>query len=333
MPPEVAPQAAPQPVSQPQSNDEAISTYARGLLNEIDQETPTNALDPNPREAPVEEAQPTETEAEATEEQEAETPPPEPEEPTVEVEVEGKKATVPEWVKHRMMADKDYRQKTMEVSAKSKSLEQLIATATQTAQQAQQLAPYHAQLSVMDNRAQYLDQQLRSGALNSDPLEFNRVQGELAVLLHQKTQFANGLQTHVQQLTAQQQKLRADQLALDAPKLFQEFPEIAKPETQQKLAKYVMDEGLPQEAIDFLNYSAAGTKLAWKAHQYDVMVKDQAAAQAKLKEKVKGLPSASQSSRAADKGAKDQQLRRDWQKGGGKIHDPAFSALLRSKIQ
>ena len=98
------------------------------------------------------------------------------------------------------------------------------------------------------------------------------------------------------------------------------------------LSQYVQDQGLPQEAIDYLNYSAPGAKLAWKAHQYDVMVADQAKAQAKLKETVKSLPS-TQSSRGPSSDAKDKQLRAEWKKNGGNINDPAFDQLLRSKIR
>jgi hypothetical protein len=164
-------------------------------------------------------------------------------------------------------------------------------------------------------------------------VEFNRVQGEVGILLHARDRLASGLAQHQQQLTVQQQQLRAQQWSLEAPKLFEQFPELSKPENAQKLVKYVADEGLPQEVLEYMNYSAPAAKLAWKAHQYDLMVKDQKAATAKLNEKVKTLPSASQSSRAADGGAKDKQLRSEWKKGGGKINDPAFDQLLRSKLR
>jgi hypothetical protein len=196
------------------------------------------------------------------------------------------------------------------------------------------MAPYHAQLFAMENRAQQLHHALKtSQQLAQDPLEYNRVQGELAILLQEKTHFAQGLQQQMSQLNAQQHQLRVQQLHLDAPKLFEEFPDLQKPETAQKLGQYVRDSGLPAEAVDFLNYSAAGTKLAWKAHQYDVMVAEQAKSRQKLQEKTKALPAATQSSRVADKGAKDKQLRADWQKRGGSINDPAFDELLRSKIR
>lgn len=330
------PQQQAVPQSAPQSNDERISSYAREVLNEIVTDDNTNALNPNLRpgaeQAPEEVAQPEQTE-EAPEQPEAETPTPEPEVPLVEVDLEGKKYKVPEELKGRLMADKDYRQKTMALAETRKQLETLTATAQKAFEQAQQMAPYHAQLFQMENRAQELSRALQSQELQADPLTFNRVQGELAILLHNKDRLAAGLQQQMHTLSQEQLALRQKQLAIDAPKLFEQFPEIQKPETQKKLAQYVQDEGLPEEAIEYLNYSAVGTKLVWKAHQYDQMVKDQAAAAKKLSEKVKTLPAATQSSRAGDNGAKDKQLRNSWQKAGGKITDPNFDALLRSKLR
>jgi hypothetical protein len=55
------------------------------------------------------------------------------------------------------MADKDYRQKTMATAEQRKQLETLTATAERTIQQAQQMAPYIAQLNQMDSHAQRLD--------------------------------------------------------------------------------------------------------------------------------------------------------------------------------
>ena len=314
---------APQ-IQQPQSNDEKIGSFARGFLQEIARDDDPEQLD---QDVPPQE--PTETEPEAPE---AETPTPEPEEPIVEVELEGKKATVPEWVKHRMMADKDYRQKTMELSATKKQLEQATAIAGQLAQQAQQMAPYHAQLFQMDNHAQFLQQRLQSGELRDDPMEELRVKSDLSILLRNRDAFAQGLQQHQHQFTQQFQQLRAQQLATEVPKLFEQFPDLQKPEVRNNLTKYVLDEGLPHEAIDFLSYSAAGVKLAWKAHLYDQMMSNQAKAKEKLQEKVKTLPSATPS-RAPQKGAQDQNLRKEWKKGGGKINDPSFDALLRSRLR
>lgn len=319
-------QSAPQTFA---TNDDRISAFAKDALNEIVSDERTDTLEPD---VPQEGEPPVETPTAEAQEPEAETPPPEPEIPLVEVEVDGEKFSIPEKVKHRVMADKDYRQKTMEVAATKKQLEALTATAQKLTEQAQQMAPYHAQMHWMASRQQELERALQSPELAADPLQFNRVQGELGILLHHKAQLAQGLQQHQQRLSHEQNELRAKQLALDAPKLFEQFPDLQKPEVQQKLAKYAQDEGLPEEALQYLNYSAVGTKMLHKARLYDEMVKDQAAAAAKLKEKVKTLPAATPSSRA-DAGTKDKQLRAQWQKNGGKTTDPLFDQLLRSKLR
>lgn len=327
-----APQApAQQPA--PQSNDEAIGQFAKGFLEKIDKDQPTDQLDPNePVEAPEQPEAP-----ETQEPEEAETPDPEvPEIPTFEVELEdGEKVAIPEKLKGRFMADKDYRQKTMALAEQRKTLETLTAKAQEISVQAQQVAPYYAQYLQLDNRVQQITQALTNPSpdLQNDPLTYNRMQGELGILLHHRDQLASGLQQQTRALSEQQTRLRAEQLKLDVPKLFEQFPEIQKPEVQQRLAKYAVEEGLPQEAMEYLNYSAAGMKLVLKANLYDQMVRDQATAQAKLKEKAKTLPAATQSSRAADKGAKDKQLLGEWQKGGGKMNDPAFTQLLRNKLK
>ncbi len=320
--PQTAAPSTAAPVVQEQTIDDRVGNIARGFLEDLDRnDDPDQIHDESPQETPAEEAP-----AEVA--QEAETPIPE--SPLVEVDIDGEKYQIPEKVKHRVMADKDYRQKTMEVAAERKQLETLTATAAQLAQQAQQLAPYHAQLQHMDMRAQFLHQRMQSQELAQDPVEFNRVQGELSILLHQRDKFAGGLQQVQARFEDEQAKIRAHQLSMEAPKLFQKFPDLEKPENREKLGKYVRDAGLPQEAIAFLNYSAAGTELAWKAHQYDVMVADQAKAKAKLAEKTKDLPAASQSSRAVGtESAKDKQERSQWQKRGAKWNDPLFKPLGR----
>lgn len=316
-------QAAPQPV---QSNDEAISSFASGFLADLEKNPDADA----PRDGEVE---PQEPESPEPVDQEAETPTPEPQEPMVEVELDGKKANIPEWVKHRVMADKDYRQKTMEIAATRKNLESLTATATQLAQQAQQMAPYYAQLNQMDSRAQQLQQTMQQARANQDPLAFNEAQGELAILLHGRDQFAQGLQQWGSQLTQQQQAIAQQKLALDVPALLQEVPEFSKPETRQAVSKYAVESGLPQDALEYLNFSAPGAKLVWKAMQYDAMKASETANRAKLKESTKTLPAASQSSRAVDTSAKSKTLQENWQRRGGKINDPAFGELLRNKIR
>jgi hypothetical protein len=310
------------PVATPSTPDEAIGNFARGFLQEIERDDDPDQHD---------ESQP-KPEATEVETPEAETPAPV-EDTTFEYDLDGEKVNVSEKLKGRLMADKDYRQKTMALAESRRQLEALTANAQQTALQAQQMAPYFAQLNQMDSRAQQLHQALQSQELAQDPLTYNRVQGELAILLRNRDAYAQGLSQQTEQLSARQKAIQAQKLALDVPKLLEEFPEIAKPEVQQQLVKLAQDAGLPQEAIDYLNYSAAGAKIVAMAFRYQTMVKDQATSRAKLQEKVKGLPAASPSSRAPDKAAKDQQLTKQWQKGGGKMSDPTLDAILRSRLR
>lgn len=319
---QAVPQSAP-------SNDDQIRQLAQDFIGEITQDEDTSQLDPNQKARPPEQEAAPEVEADAeAPEQEAETPA-QPEIPLVEVDIDGEKFTIPEKVKHRVMADKDYRQKTMEVAATKKQLEQHTATAQKLFEQAQQLAPLHAQLYQLDARAQQLRQALGSQELQADPLQYNRVQGELAILLQDRAYFAQDVGQKVSQFQEQQNRLRAEKLALDAPKLYEEFPALKEPATRQKLVQYAESEGLPPEAMEYLNYSAAAARLLHKASLYDQMVKDQAASAAKLKEKTKTLPAA-QSSRAPNPVRDDQRAREQWIKKGGKWQDMP-SSLLRGK--
>jgi hypothetical protein len=324
----------------PVTNDEKISAFAKVAREAITSDDPNvgqedeGLLTESPQETEVE--QQTEGEAEAAEEveQEAdEATPAETEIPMVEVELEdGKKVTIPEELKGYVMRDKDYRQKTMALAEQRKSYEQLSQQAQQIATQAQQLAPYHAQLYAMDNRAQQLERDLTSELAANDPIEYNRKQGELAILLRNRDSLAGGLHQQMAVLNQQQAELRTQKLMVEAPKLFEEIPELNKPEERESLGKWVRDQGLSDFEIDHMNFSTAATKMAWKAKQFDRMVKEQAKAKTELKTKVQSLPTATKSSRAPDNGAQTKQLRQDWKKGGGKIHDPNFSSLLRSRL-
>lgn len=318
-------QAAPAPAPAPSENP--IGDFAKGFLREIEDNPDPDQMD---QDEPVET---TEGEPQQEETLEAETPPQE-EIPVVEYELEdGEKLQVPERLKPHLMRDKDYRQKTMAIAETRKQLEQLTANAEHLAQQAQQMAPYHAQLFAMDNRAQQLQRALQSSELAADPLEYNRAQGELALILRNRDQLANNLGQQENQIRAQQYELKAKKLSIDAPKLFEEVPELAKDDVRKALTEFVANEGLTANEWETVSFSASLTKMAWESKQYRAMVKDQAVSREKLKQQTKSLPSASQSSRAPAKGANTDQLQKEWKKGGGKIHDPAFSALLRAKLR
>lgn len=318
----------------PVSNDEKIANFAQGFLEDLEKNDNSESLDPDEEgaeEAPEAEAQTDE----APEQEEAETPPPEPEEPVIEFELEdGKKVNVPEALKPHLMRDKDYRQKTMALAEQRKALEQLTQQAQQVAVQAQQMAPYNAQLYAMDNRAQQLQQSLTNDLLTNDPVEFNRAQGELAILLRNRDQLAAGLHQWQSNLSAQQSDLLMRKLAVDAPKLFEEVPDLAKPEVRESLGKYAHEVGLSPEEIAHANFSVAATRVLWESKQYRQMVKDNAKSAEKLKQQVKSLPPASPSSRApATNEAQVKKLRGEWKKSGGSIHSPTFDAMLNARLR
>ena len=316
----------------PVTNDDKIGLFAKAALGELTQDGDVNQMDADLTEG---EQEPQEAAPEGQEDQpEAEEATPDGSEiPMVEVELEdGTKVQVPENIKAHVMRDKDYRQKTMALAEMRKGYEQLAQQAQQVAAQAQQLAPYHAKLQLMEGRAQFLQQSLTHELANNDPIEFNKMQGELAILLRERDSLANGLQYEQGRVNEYQQMLKMQQLSIEAPKLFEEIPDLAKQEERESLGKYVLEQGLNHEEYQYLNFSVPGTRLAWKARQYDRLVAQQAQTKAKLQTQVKTLPPVSKSSRSVDNAANIKQAKQDWKRGGGKIHDANFSALLRQRI-
>ncbi len=320
----------------PQTNDEKIGSFARGFLEDLESNQDTERLDPNDQPEEEVEQQP-EGEAEPQEEvqEEAEeATPQEPEIPMVEVELEdGKKVQVPEDVKPHIMRDKDYRQKTMALAEQNKAVAQLRQQVEQVAQLAEQLAPFNAQLFAMDNHAQQIQQSLTRELLQSDPIEFNRLQGELSLLYRNRDVLAANLDRQKAYIAEQSAEVRYRQLAAEAPKLFEEIPELAKPEVREQLGGWVKSQGLNQEEINYIGFSPAATKIAWKARQFDLMQKQQAASKQKLQTQAKTAPTVGKTSRAVDDGAKVKQLRHEWKKSGGSIQDEAFDQLLRHKLR
>ena len=319
----------------PVTNDEKIGDFAKGFLQDIEEHQDPDQREPDEEQAQEEvpsEEQPVEGEEQAEAE---EATPQEPEIPMVELELEdGEKVLVPEKAKAGYMRDKDYRQKTMALAEVRKTLEQVTAQAQQSAVQAQQMAPYFAQLHSMDSRAAQLDQALRSPDLVNDPIEYNRTQGELAILLRNRDQLASNLHYAQSQFFEQQAQIRAQRLSVEAPKLFEEIPDLAKNEVREGLGKYVREQGLSEEEYAHINFSPVATKLAWKAQQYDRMVKEQAAAKKAVVTKVaKPGATASSSSRAGEPGPNVKQLRSDWRKDGNHINSPAFDAMLRARLR
>lgn len=324
-------QQAPQ---EPQSNDDKIGSFARGFLDDLEKNQDSAQLDPNDsgEEAQESEAEPVAEEQPVEEAEEA--TPQEVEVRMVEVELEdGKKYQIPEEVKPHLMRDKDYRQKTMALADQSREVAQLRQKAEQVAQMAEQLAPYNAQLFAMDNHAQQIQQSLTKDLLDSDPIEFNRRQGELSLLYRNRDVLAANLDRQKSYIAEQTAEVRYKQLAAEAPKLFEEIPELAKPEVRESLGGWVAAQGLNQEEINYIGFSPAATKIAWKARQFDVMQKQQQASKAKLQTAAKASPTVGNTSRAPDAGAKEKQLRADWKKGGGSVQDDRLADILRHRLR
>lgn len=319
--------------TQPISNDDKIAGFAKNVLTDLTGDREPNEIDTGlleqqeAQDEPQAETQPEDAQPEAEEAQ------PEPSIPMVEVELEdGQKVQVPENIKGYLMRDKDYRQKTMALAEQRKAYEQLSQQAQQVAVQAQQMAPYHAQLMQMDSRAQFLQQNLTNELATNDPIEFNRMQGELAILLRNRDSLASGLHNEMSKLSQQQAYLRHQQLAIEAPKLFEQFPELQQEENRTNLAKYIRAEGANDWEYDYINFSPFATKLAWKAAQYDRLVKDQATAKATLKTKVASVPTVGKSTRSVDDATQSRQLKQEWRKDNGNRNSDAFSKLLRDRL-
>lgn len=316
--------------------DDRIANFAQGFLADVEKNDDPDGFErADEVEAPQEEAPVEEQTQEQEPQPEAEQAIPEPAEPVIEFELEdGKKLQVPEALKPHLMRDKDYRQKTMALAEQRKTLEQLTTQAQQVATQSQQMAPYFAQLYAMDTRADQIQRALTSELMTNDPVEFNRAQGELAILLRNRDQLAAWTNQAESHLKAQQAEILEKKLAVDAPKLFEEIPELAKPESRQELAKYLRGQGLSDVELLHVNYSTTAAKLAWKAKQYDQMVKDNVKAAEKLKQQVKTLPPVAPNSRApVDTRAQQDKLRKQWRKEGGKHTSEAFDQMLAARLR
>lgn len=328
------PKAVPNQHQEIQNVDEAIGSFARGFLSDLERNPDVDSPRTEEIQQQQEQQQPEgEVEAEEVEQPEAEAPSREPEIPLVEIELEdGQKYQVPEKLKGHFMRDKDYRQKTAEIAQERKQLGQATATANQVIAQARQMAPYFAQLTSMDNQMQQMVKALQSPELQQDPVEFNRVQSALVMLRMDREQFAGQLGQYQQQVQEQQNRLRGEALAAAMPKLREAIPSIESPQTQKALREQAVSEGFSEAEMDYIAFSPTAIKTLWKAREYDRLIAEQKASASKLQQKVKTLPAA-QASRAPDKGAQSQQLEREWKKGGGKINDPAFDALLRQRLR
>lgn len=305
----------------PLSNDQRIAAFANDFLNDLDQNTDPDQIEEVQEERPEVPQEQVEEEAEA-----------QPQVELADVEYEGKQYQVPPELREALLRQSDYTRKTMELAHSRKSVEAMQQSVQQAAQVAQQLAPLHAQLFAMQTQAQALRSQLTTELLTSDPIGYNTIQGQLG-LLHQDIQQFSG---HVQQAKShydqQIKAVRQQRLQEGLPNLKKLVPDIDKPEVQAALSRYAVDKGLPLEALEYVSFEPVAVELIWKAQQYEQLIADQAKAKKHVAEKVNGLPAVKPTGRSQEKSAQTKQLNDNWRKGGGKLDDPHFDALLRQRL-
>jgi hypothetical protein len=308
--------------------DSKIDAFANSFLEEIDRNDDPDQIDEYDDEEPVEQ-QAAQEETEETEEPGAETPTEEAQ--LVEVEFEGKKYNLPPELRVALLSQADYTRKTQEVAASRKSFEAMSHGVQQAAQLAQQLAPLNAQLFSMQGEAQRMRQMLTRELADSDPIQFNMIQGQLGLLQQDIQLFGGQLQQATNDFDAQMQQVRQQSMAEGLPALRKVIPDIDKPETRNAIAKYAIEKGLPAEALDFVRFSPVAVELIWKANKYEEMLAKQAKSQKSIQEKVKGLPAVK--STARPNGTQETKQARDqWRKGGGSIHDPNFDKILDARL-
>lgn len=310
------------------SVDERIAQVGNDFLDGLDQNQ-----DPNQTQEEVD-AQPEGEEAAPTEEE----PTGQPQEEVEALELDGAEYQVPkalaEHVKELQksgLRTEDYTRKTQELAASRKQNETITLAATQVLQQAQQLAPVFAQLHSMQAHAQGLRSQLTPQLRSEDPIGYNTIQGEYALISQEINQASGYINHAAQQLTEQQMVLRQKLMQEQLPALIKDIPDIQKAEVRDSLASYAADAGLPDDALNYMKFSPPAVRILWKAQQYDKMVKDQAKAKDSLKSKVASVPGVKSTGRAQEPGAQVKQAQAAFRKGGGKLNDGSLDALLKAR--
>lgn len=317
-------QAAPAPEAvTPQNVDNAIGAFADRLMGQMDAEdgrTPEPQANEQPPGAPEQEQEQS-PEAEAQPEEEFEA-----------IELDDQQYQVPKPLAEKLkelknsgLRQDDYTRKTQEVAESRKRLEQLTAEAAKFAEQAKQLAPAYAQLQTMANRAQAIRQALTPELRANDPIEFNTLQSEYAILVNDLNIAQGQVGQYQAQLNQQQEQIRQQMMAERLPALFKEVPELAKEDVRNSLGQYARNQGLPESAIAEISYMPEAVKLLYKAQKYDEMMSKQAQATQSLKAKTQALPPVKKGAPAAQD-AKTQATKA-WKKAGGRFTDIPDSLL------
>lgn len=315
--------AVPAPLQQAQQVDDAIGAFANRYMDEVQAEYQSEGDQPTQDQPPVEneeEAPEAEAEAQPTEEVEA-------------LEIDGAEYQLPKALAERVkelknagLRQDDYTRKTQEVAESRKQLEKVAEEVSKLQESAKQLAPAYAHIQAMASRAQAIRQQLTPELRANDPIEFNTLQSEFAILVNELN-VANGQVQHFEgQLNAQRDQVRRQMMAEQIPALMKEIPELAQEETRVSLRNFASKQGLSDAVIEEISYMPAAVKMLYKAMQYDKLVNQQAQAKQALKSKVQALPPV-KGGKGVPPDAKKQTMK-EWKSRGGKFTDDALTSLL-----
>lgn len=313
---------APQEVT-PQNVDDAIGAFAGSFLDQMDQEDGVQPEQPQEVEA-AEQEQPEaeEPEAEAQPETEAEL-----------LEIDGNQYQLPKDLAEKVkewrgagLRQEDYTRKTQELAESRKANERILQEAARLQETAKQLAPAYAQVQAMASRAQAIRQALTAELRANDPIEFNNLQGEYAILVNDLNIASGQIQQLEGGLEQQREQLLIQSMQEQLPALLNEIPEIAKEEVRASLTQYAIDSGLSDAAIKQIKFMPAAVKILWKAQQYEALTKQQAQAQKSLKSKTATLPPVKSGKSVAPDAR--QKLLKEWKASGGKHTDARLDALL-----
>lgn len=191
----------------------------------------------------------------------------------VDHEHEGKTYKVPKELVPALMKDADYRQKTEHIANYDRHLQ----GREQQVEQLFQVADYHvqgrAQLSSIDAEGQAIYGELSKdpNMVNTDPVRFSALTGQLSMLTMQRQDVIGHMQHSEQQLTAYQQQQRAERVRAAAP--FLAHYGMDKP-TLAKAHEYGVRSGLSPQAMKWLDdgNNPPAVLIIEKARRYDELM-------------------------------------------------------------
>ncbi len=317
---------------QPESLDDRIGAAAEVMLNDID-----NNIDPNQNGLAEDYQEPEQAEQTPEPEVEAEQAT-QPEDDGVDFELHGKKYSLPPELKEALAqkvkaADADYTRKSQEVGESRKQVERMTQAAKALFEQAQQFAPYYGQAHQIEAQISELQKQLTPELRNNDPVQFSTLGTELNLLMFHRQQLQGHLQQAGQEFTQQMHMHKLQALAAEIPRLQKDIPGFEKPEFRADLAKWGREQGLSDQDIGHINFSAPMFRLLHLARE-GLNAKTESEKKAKeLPAKVKGLPPVKPTGRVQNTSEqRNDQTRKNWKRDGAKFTDPRLDQMLSEKL-